>query len=371
MSETPASDRVLLDVRPLQRADAQRGIGTYVRGLLGGLVEEGFDDRMALLVDAGTELPSLPDGDFVAFAVGRRYRGRLGLVEEAVTLGDKLARVDPALYHATTLALPGRCPVGLVVTLHDLIPWALGGRRMLGERTRWWLGRRLLSRADAVIAVSEHTAQDAQRRARVGRDRLEVIPEAVGSSFRPAEGATERVAARHGIPGRYVLYVGALDARKDLLALRRAWRAVRAAGLDVELVVAGSPGANAPAAMKGARLVGHVTVEELVDLYSAAECLIFPTRYEGFGLPALEAMACGCPVVAYRNSSLPELVGDAAVLVDDGDVRALGRAAVAVVGNAEEAARLRRLGLKRAQGFTWRRTARRTIDVYERLIASG
>lgn len=370
MSEAPAADRVLLDVRPLQRADAQRGIGTYVRGLLGGIVEEGFDDRMALLVDSGAELPNLPDGGFVAYAVGRRYRGRLGLVEEAVALGDKLARVGPALYHATTLALPGRCPVPLVVTLHDLIPWALGGRRMLGERSRWWLGRRLLPRADAVIAVSERTAEDAQRRARVGRDRLEVIPEAVGPAFRPAEGAVERVAARHGVQGRYVLYVGALDARKDPLALRRAWRAVRAAGIDVDLVVAGTPGAQAPAAMKGARLVGHVTVDELVDLYSAAACLLFPTRYEGFGLPALEAMACGCPVVAYHNSSLPELVGDAAVLVDDGDVRALGRAALAVVGDEEEAARLRRLGLQRARGFTWRRTARRTIAVYERLLSS-
>src|SRR4051812_14930221 len=218
VSDTPASDRVLLDVRPLQQGDAQRGIGTYVRGLLGGLVDEGFDSRMGLLVDAGAPLPSLPDGDFVAYAVGPRYRGRLGLVEEAVTLGDKLGRIRPALYHATTLALPGRCPVGLVVTLHDLIPWALGGRRMLGERTRWWLGRRFLKRADAVIAVSDHTAEDAQRRAGVRRDRLEVIPEAVGSSFQPAQGAAERVAERHGVQGRYVLYVGALDARKDPLA---------------------------------------------------------------------------------------------------------------------------------------------------------
>src|SRR5205085_4509023 len=168
-----------------------------------GFIEEGFDHRVALLLDGGQPSPPLPRSDFVAYTVGRRYRGRLGLVEEAATLGGKLARIRPALYHATTLALPGRSPVPLVATAHDLIPWALGGWRLLGERWRWWLGRRLLRRAALVIAVSERTARDASELAGVPEDRLVVIPEAAAPGFAPAEGARERVAGRHGLTGPY------------------------------------------------------------------------------------------------------------------------------------------------------------------------
>src|SRR5215471_11255620 len=123
--------RVLLDARPLQGADAQRGIGSYVRGLILGLCEEGFDDRVALLFDAGRPIPPVPAGDFVAHTVRRRYAGRAGRIEEAMAMGGDLARLAPALYHATTLALPASSPVPLVATVHDLIPWALGGWHQL------------------------------------------------------------------------------------------------------------------------------------------------------------------------------------------------------------------------------------------------
>ncbi|MFZ0218003.1 MAG: glycosyltransferase family 1 protein [Candidatus Dormiibacterota bacterium] len=363
-----AKGRVLLDIRPLQGADAVRGIGTYVRGLLGGLVEEGFDNRLALLIDSRSPLPPLPRGDFVAFSVHPRYRGRTGLVEEAVTLGSKLGRIAPDLYHAPSLALPGRSPVPLVVTLHDLIPWAFGGKSLRGERVRWWLGRRLLRRADVVIAVSRHTAEDARRVGGVDPAIVTVIPEAASPLFRPREGAAERVAASHGVRPPFLFYNGALDQRKDPRGLLRAWDVVRASGHDVPLVLAGTAGAQAPQSMGDAVRVGQVTVEELADLFSAAACLVFPSRYEGFGLPPLEAMACGCPVVAYRNSSLPGVLGEAAILVEDGDSDALGRAAVRVMTDPAAADRLRRAGLQRAQTFSWRRTARETIRVYERLL---
>ncbi|MDQ6773583.1 MAG: glycosyltransferase, partial [Candidatus Dormibacteraeota bacterium] len=165
MAETPgsAAGRVLIDARPLQGSDAQRGLGSYVRGLLSGLLEVGFDKRAALLFDARDSVPELPGGRWLAFSVRPRYRGRPGLLEEAAWMGRWLAGLRPAIYHATTLALPGRSPVPMVVTLHDLIPWALPSRAMLGERTRWWVGRRLLRRADLVLAVSEATAADGRR----------------------------------------------------------------------------------------------------------------------------------------------------------------------------------------------------------------
>jgi glycosyltransferase involved in cell wall biosynthesis len=363
-----AERRVLLDARPLQGPDAQRGIGTYVRGLILGLRDEGFDGRTALLFDAGRPIPPVPRGGFVAHTVRRRYGGRVGNGEEAMAMGADLARIRPALYHATTLALPGRSPVPLVATVHDLIPWALGGRRLLGERTRWWLGRRLLRRADLVLSPSEATARDARRLARVAAGRLVVIAEGLAPGFARAEGAAERVAERHGVRGQYLIFVGALDARKDPMALLRAWEVARSLGADVELVLAGGASRQAPASMGGARRLGYLDLPALVDLYAAATCLVFPSRYEGFGLPLLEAMACGCPVVAYDNSSLPEVAGDAAVLVADGDSQALGRAAAEVALHPEVAARMRAAGLERAARHTWRAAARATIAAYERAL---
>jgi glycosyltransferase involved in cell wall biosynthesis len=363
--------RVLVDARPLQGADAQRGIGSYVRGLILGLREEGFDRSTALLFDAGTPLPPVPAGDFVAYTVRRRYRGRLGRVEEAVAMAGDLRRIRPVVYHATTLTLPGGAPVPVVATVHDLIPWALGGWRLLGERTRWWLGRRLLRRVDLVLAPSEATARDARRLVRVSGERLLVIPEGLAPGFSPAEGALERVAERHGLRRPYLLFVGALDVRKDPAALLRAWAVARAAGADLDLVLAGGGSRQAPADMGAARRLGYVDLPALVDLYSAATSLVFPTRYEGFGLTLLEAMGCGCPVVAYDNSSLPEVAGDAAVLVPDGDADALGRAAAEVALQPDLAARLRRAGLERARQFSWRKTARATIAAYERVARAG
>lgn len=366
---TPRRGReVLLDARPLQSADSQRGIGSYVRGLIVGLLEVGFDSRTALLLDAGLPLPPIPSGDFVVHIVKRRYRGRLGLIEEAATMGSRLAPFAAAVYHATTLALPGRSRVPLVVTLHDLIPWVTGGWRVIGERSRWWLGRRLLRRADLVIAPSEATARDARNVANVPEDRLVVIPEGVAPGFVPAEGARERVAERYGITGPYFVFVGALDARKDPAGLLNSWETAKRAGADVDLVLAGAASKQAPADMGAARRLGYLDHSSLVDLYSAATCLLFPSRYEGFGLPILEAMACGCPAVIYRNSSLPEVAGDAAVIVADGDAEAMGRAAAAIALDPKRAAELRKAGLARAREFSWRRAAQATIAAYRRFI---
>ena len=159
--------------------------------------------------------------------------------------------------------------------------------------------------------------------------------------------------------------MGALDARKDPHALLRAWTTARLKHPDLRLLIAGVPGRQAPPSMAGAVQLGRVVDDELADLYSAAACLVFPSRYEGFGLPCLEAMACGCPVVAFRNSSIPEVVGDAGILVADGDAEALGEAVGDVL---REPDRWRRAGPARARQFSWDRTARQTIMAYESVL---
>ncbi len=357
---------VLLDVRPLQGPDAGRGIGSYAAGLLGGLISTGFDANLTLLLDAALPDPALPSGGYKVVHARRRYHGQLAAYEEAVAAGNDLLRVKPDLYHAVTLRLPGRAPCPLVVTLHDLIPWAWGGGRMRGERLRYWIGKRMLNRADLVLAVSDATAKDAVRLGRVEPRRVRVVHEAAGPAFTPQPGAAARVARRWGLDGRYLLFVGALDARKDPRGLLTAWSVVRRDLADIPLIVAGDPGRQAPPAMPGARILGRVSNQELADLYSAAGCLLFPSRYEGFGLPCLEAMACGCPVVAYRNSSLPEVVDAAGQLVDDGDAEALGRAAVSALRDPEP---WRRAGRQRAAEFSWDKTARETVKAYEAVLA--
>jgi len=356
---------VLLDMRPLQGPSGSRGIGSYARGLLGGLISEGFDSNLTLLLDADLPEPSLPAGAYRLAGSRRRSHGQLSAYEEAVALGLDLNRIGPDVYHAVDLRLPGRPPCPVVVTLHDLIPWAWGGPRMRGERFRYWLGKRLLKRMDAVLAVSQATADDAARYAHVDQGRIRVVYEAADPLFAPRPGAAGRVKERWSVEAGYLLFVGALDARKDPVGLLRAWAVAKETRPESPLVIAGAPGRQAPATMLGATLLGSVDQPELADLYTAAGCLVFPSRYEGFGLPCLEAMACGCPVAAYRNSSLPEVVGEAGKLVPDGDADALGRAAAELTANPESA---RRAGLDRAKAFTWRKTARQTISAYESLL---
>jgi glycosyltransferase involved in cell wall biosynthesis len=354
-------------MRPLQGPSAGRGVGSYARGLLGGLIGEGFDSNLTLLLDAGRDEPQLPPGRYRLAGSRRRYHGQLAGYEEAVALRSDLERIRPDLYHAIDLRLPGRSPCPVAVTVHDLIPWAWGGPRMRGERLRYWLGKRLLRRADVVIAVSQATAADAERFAGVDPRRVRVVPEAAAGAFQPRQGAHDRVKQRWDVEGGYLLFVGALDARKDPRSLLRAWAAARAVRPELKLVVAGDPGPQAPGRMPGATLLGRVSDEELADLYTAAGCFVFPSRYEGFGLPCLEAMACGCPVAAFRNSSLLEVVGEAGVLVEDGNAEALGRAAADMIGEPE---RWRRAGLERAKAFSWRRAAKQTIAAYRSLVAT-
>ena len=282
-----------------------------------------------------------------------------------MALPGDIQRIGPDVYHAIDFHLPGRSPCPLVVTLHDLIPWAWGGSRMRGERFRYMLFLRLLRRADLVIAVSNATAEDALGMHVASRQRIRIIREAADRVFAPTPDASWRVKDKWGVDGRYLLFVGALDARKDPHALLHAWTTARITHPDLKLLIAGAPGRQAPPSMSGAIQLGRVDDEELADLYSAASCLLFPSRYEGFGLPCLEAMACGCPVVAFRNSSIPEVVDDAGMLVEDGDGEALGDAAAAMIRDPD---RWRRAGLQQARKFSWDSTARDTISAYESVL---
>jgi glycosyltransferase involved in cell wall biosynthesis len=357
---------VLIDARPLQGASARRGIGRYAEGILGGLHQAGFE--YSVLVDADLPQPVLPAAATRVYATRRLSHGNFAGFEDAVALRNDLRRIRPGLFHALSLTLPGSSPCPVAVTVHDLIPWAFGGWRMAGERFRNRTAKGLLPRAELLFAVSESTAADLRRLTHVPEDRVRVVYEGVDASFKPRPGAAGRVAERWRQSRPFFLFVGALDVRKDPRGLLRAWGAARHAGADHDLLVAGDPGRQAPAAMGDARLLGSVDDDGLADLLSTASCLLFPSLYEGFGLPPLEAMACGCPVVAYRNSSLPEVVGSAGILVPSRDPEAMGRAAAELVLDSKRRHAAVVAGRRQAARFSWEKTARATIKGYQDLL---
>lgn len=368
--------RYLLDGRSLQGGSATRGIGTYLRGLLTGFHAVGVAGDVGLLLDRSAVVPHLPAAGFAIHAsrlhpVDRRLRPLV----DPFQVGRALRRDGPALYHAIEYGRPVRPRFPVVLTAHDLVPFVMP-HEYAWMRREHALALRQFRLADAVIAVSRSTAIDVQRIAGVDPDRVTVISEGVTPFVRLLHPQLADIRRRLGLPDRFVLAVGTFDPRKRIDALTDVVRRLRHHH-DVGLVIAGFQGnfaATVHSSIQRAgigaasRLVGHVDQEELDALYQMADCLLFTSSYEGFGLPPLEAMAAGTPVAAFNNSSLPEVVGDAGLLIADGDAGAMADAVGTVLGDSAERERRGRLGRERAAGFTWDRAAQSTLKVYSQVL---
>jgi len=290
----------------------------------------------------------------------------------------------PALYHSPYYLMPYRSGLPSVVTTHDLIPLLYPGYFSLRERLLFrlttWMALRCVGQ---VIAVSSQTKNDLQRYFHLPDERISVIPEAPGSLFRPpASPALAATRRRYNLPARYALYFGSNKPHKNLVRLIDAWATVAGRDPDVSagrcpLVIGGHWDARYPEARDRAealelgqrvRFIGPVAEEDLPALYGGATLFVFPSLYEGFGLPLLEAMACGTPVVCSDRSSLPEVAGDAALLVDPVDVAALADALLRLLEDTALREHLTERAIARAATFSWERAARETLEVYGRLL---
>jgi glycosyltransferase involved in cell wall biosynthesis len=272
-------------------------------------------------------------------------------------LPAKAARDRIEVLHCPTQRAPTRSRVPLVVTFHDLA--VLRHPETFNRWTRAYSRRllpRVVSAATKVIAVSEFTRRELQELLDVPDDKLRVIPNAVGLPF-SADG--------DAAAGDYVLAVSTLEPRKNLPRLVEAYRRADLNGLP--LLVAGASGwGGVRVESDGVRWLGEVRDDELARLYRGARAVAYVSLYEGFGLPVLEAMACGAPVVAARNGALEEVSGGAAVLVDPLDPDAIAAGLNEAIDRRVE---LRPLGIARARAFDWAKVARKTVALYREAAA--
>jgi len=285
----------------------------------------------------------------------------------------RLARDGVTVFHSPTGTLPAMVRCRAVVTVHDL--FATVEPRWFSRRVGWQLRftqRRAAHTADRVIAVSETTRRDLIERYDVDAQQICVVYNGVDHRrFRPAEVDPEAVARRFGVPHPFILCVGSLMPWRNAARLARAAARLRYGLLFAGRDIWGTDPTARLAAEHGwdwVKFTGYVSDADLPQLYAAASVFAYPSLYEGFGIPPLEAMACGTPVVSSTAGALPEVLGDAALLVDPYDAAALTEALEAA---AHDDGTLRRRGLQRAARYTWQRAAAQTWQVYEAASATS
>jgi glycosyltransferase involved in cell wall biosynthesis len=372
---------------PLHIAIDAHSVGTglagnesYITNLIEALAELDTRNRYTLYVTRREAVERFVDR--WPHVTVRRTVPHTPLVRIPVILASELRRRPVNLLHVQYTSPPfAPCPV--VATIHDLsfehLPQTFKRRSRMQLRLTV---RRTARVAAGLLVPSEHTRRDIIETYKVAPERISVTPLAASPIFRPIQDPRELnlVRERYGLPGDYVLAVGSIQPRKNLITLISAYSALRRE----------RPGVNLPKlALVGKRawlydetlreiekhglsdlviLTGYVPESDLPAIYTGAVCFVYPSYFEGFGLPPLEAMQCGTPVIVGDRTSLPEVVGTSGIMVDPFDVDGLAKALARVLDDANLRDELRVKGFARAQRFSWRETARLTLKAYEKAI---
>ncbi|MCS6772600.1 MAG: glycosyltransferase family 1 protein [Anaerolineae bacterium] len=383
---------IVIDASPAVHRKA--GLGRYAQALIEALVadtKEQARERYAIFYYAAEEvepegqLRTLPRVTTTQSAYDWRLRTLLAHWFNRPQNDLFSGAVKPRLFHATEHLLPRLSGVRTVLTLHDLIFKAFPRYHLPRNYLFLQLAMPLfLRRADAIICVSEHTKRDAVKHYRVPEEKIRVIYEGVEPHFSPdiPSATLRRVRERYHLPDRFVLFVGTIEPRKNLPVLFEAFQALREQAPDLaeELLIVGKQGWLHEGVYRMVhelgltglvRFVGRVDDEDLPALYRLASVMAFPSLYEGFGLPPLEAMACGTPVVASNAAAMPEVLGDAALLIPPTDPSEWTRALRSVLSNESVRRDLSQRGRQRAAQFDWQKTARATQALYQSLLTTS
>jgi len=364
-----------IDVRIVHYA--RGGISNYVLHLLGALALLDTDTDYYVLHSRKDHNPLLPGPNFCPVACWTPSHHRL----ERRAMGIEVARLGLDLLHSPDFIPPASGYRRSVITVHDLnflyYPQFLTAEshRYYNQQIEW-----AVRRADHILADSHATKSDLISMLKVPPEKVTVVHLAADSTFRPSpETEVRRVAARYGLEPGYLFFVGTLEPRKNLPGLLQAYRLLLNEEVTAApLVLVGGKGwlydevferVEALRLTERVRFLHDVPDADLVGLYNGASVLAMPSFYEGFGLPALEAMACGTPVVVAERASLPEVVGEAGLLVNPDDPADIARALARVLTEEPLRARVRELGLAQAARFTWEETARKTLAIYRRVLA--
>ncbi|UCE27860.1 MAG: glycosyltransferase family 4 protein [Candidatus Coatesbacteria bacterium] len=366
------------DIRPLQTAHRFRGIGRYTAELYSALSEGEGDINLRFLGLAGAPEPSLPDGaSFTGVKLPDDHDRYRSVIFDLIQTPRAVRAMDVAVVHYNMQVVPPWSPKRFVLTVHDCISAVFPGRSLLlREKVFFNIQAAAARRAAAVITVSNSSARDIVRYMGVPPDKIRVIYEACSSQYKPdarCGGLNERV----NLPDEYLLYVGATDYRKNLSGLLEIYgRYCEQSRAPLPLVLTGNPeyyrnvrftwpeGTHGGIVGGEVAYTGFLSEEMMPALYCGARVFLFPSLYEGFGLPPLEAMACGTPVIAYDNSSVSEVVGRWGSLVPTGEAGAFVAEMIRITENDRLRSELSDAGLERAGHFSWSKAAGETAEVY-------
>ncbi|HTP88193.1 MAG TPA: glycosyltransferase family 1 protein [Bryobacteraceae bacterium] len=344
-----------LDATPL--AEPAGGIARYTRELSRALACCFAEDEWWLVSDRPVKHPVDAPANLHLRAVRRGPAARRWWL---IGVREEIRKLNAQVFHGTDFSVPYLPVCASVMTVHDLSPWTRPPIRAASARVRMRTPVLLrLGLATMVITPSETIRRDVMERFGLTADRVVATPLAAAPTFQPAPGEP---------PARpYFLYAGMLDARKNVETIVAAWREVKK-HREVDLILAGRRRSAMVPDEPGLQVRESVCDAGLAHLYSHAAAFLFPSLYEGFGLPVLEAMQCGAPVIASRDPAVMETAGGAATLLDARDVSAWKEAMLAALDTAAWRASMRERGLARAAEFSWERTARRTREVYAEAI---
>lgn len=376
--------KIVLDARWIFKELS--GIGLYTRELIRNLPAVDQENEYSLLFDdeevMQRERRETGFGDAPNFESRLVNYGVFSLTSQ-ILLPNLLSKLNADLFHSPNYMVPfvpfprnrsGR--TACVITIHDLIPLLFPHYTPRALKTRLFpvfkrVMREAALRADGVIAPSQSTRDDIAEhlyQQEGAASRVHVVYQGVTDAYAPAERSQSEVST--------ILYVGRFDPYKNVPKLIEAYARLRRKDLNLKLRIVGSDDQRYPAARQTARRLGvedeiqwdgYIDGPGLIDAYQQADVFVLPSRYEGFGLTVLEAMACGTPVVCGNQSSLPEVVGEAALTVDPDSVEQIESAVSSIVQDPATAERLRKQGLERSAKFTWRQTASRTVQLYNQI----
>ena len=357
------------------------GAGNYIINLIRSLEAQARNDEIVVFAEShGRDLIGVPPRQGFEWVTVPEMHPAVRLIWEQTIFPGLVRSAKVELLHSLHYTRPVRLGCASVVTLLDMTFFLYPQLHTRAKRLYFpRIIRMSARRADAFAAISESTRKDAIRLLKIPPEKILTTPLGVDRSFHLIEDERllEEVRHRYDLPEKFVLYVGLIEPRKNLPLLIRAYRRLTAQETPYDLVLAGRLGWNYNEVLQSierfglrnrVRMPGYIPQGDLPLVYNLASLFIYPTTYEGFGLPVLEAMACGVPIITTRVSSLPEIVGKAGELLPENDEAALLKAMLRLLIDSELREKRKIAGFEQAAKFIWERTARLTLQLYRKAI---